>query len=111
MDAASVAEAGAKAAVLGEIKNRARLPVPVGYVLTAHAYRRILRNPALAALRDATRNLDLNDLNLLHKVSAHLTELVMVGPVPRAIEVALTRAGPWLTTRRHGDCGPLQRRW
>ena len=91
VDAASGAEAGAKAAVLGEINNKLRLPVPVGYVITAHAYRQFCGIPLWQHFRDATRNLDLNDLNLLHKVSAELTDLVMASPVPRAIEVALTQ--------------------
>ncbi len=90
VNAASGAEAGAKAAVLGEIKNKLRLPVPDGFVLTAHAYRQFCGIPLWQQFRDTTRNLDLNDLNILRKVSAELTELVMATPVPRAIEVALT---------------------
>jgi len=90
VNAASGAEAGAKAAVLGEIKNKLRLPVPDGFVLTAHAYRQFCGIPLWQQFRDTTRNLDLNDLNVLRKVSAELTELVMATPVPRAIEVALT---------------------
>jgi pyruvate,water dikinase len=88
--AASGAEAGAKAAVLGEIKNKLKLPVPDGFVLTAHAYRQFCGIPLWRHFRDSTRNLDLNDLSLLRKVSTELTELVMATPVPRAIEVALT---------------------
>ena len=76
--------------MLGEIKNKLRLPVPDGFVLTAHAYRQFCGIPLWQHFRDSTRNLDLNDLNLLRKVSTELTELVMATPVPRAIEVALT---------------------
>ena len=90
VSAASGAEAGAKAAVLGEIKNKLRLPVPDGFVLTAHAYRQFCGIPLWQQFRDITRNLDLNDLNAVRKVSSELTELVMARPVPRAIEVALT---------------------
>jgi pyruvate,water dikinase len=90
VNAASGAEAGAKAAALGEIRNKLRLPVPDGFVLTAHAYQQFCGIPLWRRFRDSTRNLDLNDLNLLHKVSTELTELVMATPVPRAIEVALT---------------------
>ena len=64
VNAASGAEAGAKAAVLGEIKNKLRLPVPDGFVLTAHAYRQFCGIPLWQHFRDITRNLDLNDLNL-----------------------------------------------
>ncbi len=90
VSAASGAEAGAKAAVLGEIKNKLRLPVPDGFVLTAHAYRQFCGIPLWQQFRDITRNLDLNDLNAVRKVSSELTGLVMAMPVPRAIEVALT---------------------
>ena len=90
IDASSGEEAGAKAAMLGEIRNKLRLPVPDGFVLTAHAYRQFCGIPLWQRFRDITRNLDLNDLNLLRKVSAELTELIMATPVPRAIEVALT---------------------
>jgi pyruvate,water dikinase len=90
VDASSAGAVGAKAAVLGEIKNKLTLPVPDGFVLTAQAYRDFCGIPLWQQIRDATRNLDLNDLALLRKVSAHLTELVMSAPIPRAIEVALT---------------------
>ncbi|MGA3128786.1 MAG: PEP/pyruvate-binding domain-containing protein [Candidatus Korobacteraceae bacterium] len=90
IDASWGAEAGAKAAALGEIRNKLRLPVPDGFVLTAQAYQQFCGIPLWQRFRDTTRNLDLNDLNLLHKVSAELTELIMATPVPRAIEVALT---------------------
>jgi pyruvate,water dikinase len=90
VNASSGAEAGAKAAMLGEIRNKLRLPVPDGFVITAHAYRQFCGIPLWQHVRDSTRNLDLNDLNLLRQVSAELTDLVMATPVPRAIEVALT---------------------
>ena len=90
VNADSGAEAGAKAAMLGEIKNKLRLPVPDGFVMTAHSYRQFCGIPLWQQVRDATRNLDLNDLNLLSKVSAELTNAVMATPLPRAIEVALT---------------------
>jgi len=90
INADSSSEAGAKAAPLGEIRNKLRLPVPDGFVITAHAYRQFCGIPLWRQVRDITRNLDLNDLNLVRKVSAELTELIMATPVPRAIEVALT---------------------
>jgi pyruvate,water dikinase len=90
IDGSMVAEVGCKAAALGEVKNRLHLPVPEGYVLTAHAYRQFCGMPLWPQVRDATRNLDLNDLDALQRISARLTDRVMALPVPRAIEVAIT---------------------
>ena len=90
VDATRTGEVGGKAAALGEIKNRLRLPVPDGYVLTAEAYRQFCGIPLWEQIRDATHNVDLNDLEALRDVSARLTDLVMASPVPRSIEVAIT---------------------
>ena len=90
VDAAAGAEVGAKASALGEIKNRLKLPVPDGFVLTAHAYRQFCGIPLWEKIRDLTHNVDLNDLELLARISAELTQAVMASPVSRSLEVALT---------------------
>jgi len=82
--------AGGKAAALGEVRKKLHMPVPDGFVLTAEAYRQFCGIPLWEKIRDATHNLDLNDLAALEKVSADLTAMVMALPVPRAIEVAIT---------------------
>ncbi len=89
-DGSAVTEVGSKAAALAEIKNKLRLPVPDGYVLTANSYRQFCGIPLWSQIRDATRNLDLNDLDALGATSARLTDRVMASPVPRGIEVAVT---------------------
>ncbi len=83
------AEIGGKAAALAEIKNKLGLPVPEGYVLTAQAYRQFCEKPLWTHIRDATRNVDLNDLDALHAISVKLIDQVLASPLPRAIEVAL----------------------
>jgi len=90
IDASSVAVAGGKAASLGEVRNKLHLPVPEGFVVTTEAYRQFCGIPLWEKIRDATHNLDLNDLTALEKISAELTAMVMALPVPRAIEVAIT---------------------
>lgn len=90
IDGSAIAEVGAKTAALAEIKNKLRLPVPEGYVLTAEAYRQFCGIPLWKEIRDATRNVDLNDLGALERISVRLTEMVMALPIPRAIEVAIT---------------------
>ncbi len=84
-----VAEVGGKAAALAEIKNKLGLPVPEGYVLTAQAYRQFCEKPLWTHIRDATRNVDLDDLDALHAISVKLIDEVLASPLPRAIEVAL----------------------
>src|SRR5579875_696963 len=82
-------EVGGKAAALAEIKNKLGLPVPEGYVLTAQAYRQFCEIPLWTEIRDATRNVDLNDLEALQAVSTKLIHQVLARELPRAVEVAL----------------------
>ncbi|HUB32887.1 MAG TPA: PEP/pyruvate-binding domain-containing protein [Bryobacteraceae bacterium] len=83
-------EAGSKAAVLGEIRNKLGLPVPDGFVVTTEAYRQFAGIPLWTEIRDAIRDLDLNDLETVGRVADHLAQRVMESELPRAIEVAIT---------------------
>ncbi len=89
VNAASEQEVGGKAAALGEIRNKLGLPVPDGFVLTTEAYLRYCGLPLWQEIRDATRNLDLNDLAALHAVSEGLRQKALACALPRAIEVAV----------------------
>jgi pyruvate,water dikinase len=102
IDRRSESEAGGKAAALGEIKNRLSLPVPEGYVLTAEAYRQFCGMPLWQELRDATRNVDLNDLQRLEAISTQLAEQVRTLPISRALEVAITERA---RTLQHASTG------
>ena len=102
VDNSAVAEVGAKAAALGEIKNKLHLPVPNGFVLTSAAYRQFCGTPLWSQIRDATRNIDLNNLDSLREISAKLTEMVLGLPLPRAVEVAITERAHAL---READAG------
>ncbi|MGB9073804.1 MAG: PEP/pyruvate-binding domain-containing protein [Terriglobales bacterium] len=99
IDRTRVAEVGGKAAALAEVKNRIGLPVPDGYVITAEAYRQFCGIPLWEKIRDATHNIDLNDLDALQEISKRLTDMVMALPVPRAIEVAITERAHTLHLR------------
>ena len=90
VDVSSAEEVGSKAAFLGEVKNRLRLPVPDGFALTAEAYRQFCETPLWIRIRNATRPADLGDLEALQEIAAHLTGRVMDLPVPRELEVAIT---------------------
>ncbi len=84
-----VPEVGGKAAYLGEIKNRVRLPVPDGFVLTTEAYRQFCGIPHWRKIRDAIRTVDLDKLETLQSASGELRDLVLESPLPRSVEVAL----------------------
>ncbi len=96
---ADAAEVGGKAAVLGEIQRSIGLPIPEGFVLTTEAYRAFCGIPLWRTVRDLTLNLDLDDLESVRRVSAHLREMVMNLPVPRVVEVALTERAKTLYGR------------
>jgi len=89
VNAASEQEVGAKASALGEIRNKVGLPVPDGFVLTTEAYLRFCGLPLWQEIRDATHNLDLNDLDAVRRVSERLHAKTMASPLPRAVEVAI----------------------
>ena len=89
VNAKDVAEAGGKAAVLGEIHNKLGLPVPPGFVLTTEAYRRYCGIPLWSAIRDAARQVDLNDLKTVETSSRALIEMVLAAPVPPEVERAM----------------------
>jgi pyruvate,water dikinase len=89
VNAASEREVGGKAAALGEIRNKLALPVPDGFVLTTEAYLRYCGLPLWREIRDATHNLDLNNLDALHAAGEELRRKVLSCAVPRAIEVAI----------------------
>jgi pyruvate,water dikinase len=89
VNAGSEQEVGSKAAALGEIRNKLGLPVPDGFVLTTDAYSRYCGLPLWQEIRDATHNLDLNDLDALRSVAAGLRDKALNCTVPRAVEVAI----------------------
>ena len=90
VNADSEGDAGSKAAMLGEVRNKLGLPVPDGFILTTEAYRQVCGIPLWQEIRDATRDLDLNDLDAVRRASEELTRRAMECPLPRAVEVAIT---------------------
>jgi pyruvate, water dikinase len=98
----AISEVGGKAAALGEIKHRLGLPVPEGYVLTTAAYWQFCGKPLWQAIRDAIRGADVDNLEALHSISARLAQMIMVQPLPRAVEVAITERALALKTGELG---------
>jgi len=89
LDAGCAAEAGGKAAVLGEIKNRLRLPVPDGFVITTEAYRRFCESAIWRKMRGLTRDLDPGNAQAMAVSARQLEDLVLALELPRAVEVAI----------------------
>lgn len=87
--AGSEDEAGSKAAVLGEIRNKLGLPVPEGFVLTTEAYRQYCGLPLWTYIRETTRELDLDDLAAVRRAAEALEAAALASELPRAVEVAV----------------------
>ncbi len=83
-------EVGGKAANLGEVRNRAGLPTPDGFAVTASAAALFLRHAGLLeTLRSQLPNLDITDIAALERVCAKASERIMVAPLPPALERVL----------------------
>jgi pyruvate,water dikinase len=107
--ASSEQAVGGKAAMLGEIRNKLGLPVPDGFALTTEAYREYCGIPLWQEIRDATRDLDLNDLDAVRQVAERLTRRAMECPASPAIAGSilaraqvLLRDGGMLAVRSSG---------
>jgi pyruvate,water dikinase len=94
---------GGKNASLGEVKNRAGLPVPPGFAISTHAYKVFLDHNHLAArIMAVLESRRLDDLDSLDRVSAELQQMIVVAQVPPALEAAITEAQGQLAAREPG---------
>lgn len=113
--AQSEAEAGGKAAVLGELRGPLGLRVPDGFAITTEAYRRFCETPLWMEVRDTLRNLDPGDGEAISAASARLRTLIQTSPLPAVVEQvilscarALAGRGGRLAVRSSacGEAGP-----
>jgi pyruvate,water dikinase len=80
-------QVGSKMANLGEIRNRVRLPVPEGFVITASAYQGFLEyNSLQVEINRRIQPLNLEDLETLHEASADIQQLIIRSPLPDELE-------------------------
>jgi pyruvate,water dikinase len=100
--AADAEEVGGKAAALGELRSRAGLPVPDGFVLTTEAYRQFCGVPLWRTIRDALRGIDLNDTAALRAVAGRLQRMVLESAVPPALATILTERAARLDSGSSG---------
>jgi len=88
---------GGKGANLGEMTNAA-IPVPPGFIVTAGAYFRFIRNSRIISrIRELMKSLDVNDSKQLQDVSARVQQLILDSPMPgqlaKKIEQAYNKLG------------------
>ena len=80
-------EVGGKAASLGEIRNRAGLPTPSGFAVTASAASLFLEQSGLLdAFSRQLANIDPSDIAALETACAKISEKIMVSPLPLELE-------------------------
>jgi pyruvate,water dikinase len=83
---------GGKGANLGEI-TQAQIPVPPGFIVTAHTYSRFLEQSGLRpSIEKLLAPLDYNDSARLQEVSKEIKALIRSAPVPQQIATEIKEA-------------------
>lgn len=86
-------QVGSKMANLGEIMNRVGLPVPEGFMITASAYYLFMEHNNLQEeINRRIQPLDLDDMEMLHRASADVQQLVIKSSLPDELEEAILSA-------------------
>ena len=82
---------GGKSANLGEVQNRAGLPVPRGFAITTSAFDLFLsRNDLVNEINKRKMNIDVNEPESIETVSQEVQELILAAPVPEELQQAIT---------------------
>ncbi|NVM21873.1 MAG: pyruvate, water dikinase [Desulfobacterales bacterium] len=86
-------QVGGKMANLGEIASRVGLLVPEGFVVTASSYEFFLEHNYLQEeINRRVQPLDLEQMEMLHKASADIQQLIIRSPLPSELEKAILSA-------------------
>jgi pyruvate,water dikinase len=86
-------QVGSKMANLGEIMNRVGLPVPEGFMITASAYNLFMEHNNLQEeINRRIQPLDLDEMEMLHKASADVQQLIIKSSLPDELEEAILSA-------------------
>jgi pyruvate,water dikinase len=90
VDFSLVEKVGGKNANLGEMKNRARLPVPEGFAITTDACLAFFEeNQLLDEIRARLIGADVEDLDGLSETSEAIRQAILQAPLPPALEQAI----------------------
>ncbi|MEW6188184.1 MAG: PEP/pyruvate-binding domain-containing protein, partial [Thermodesulfobacteriota bacterium] len=85
-----IPEVGGKAANLGEISNRVKLPVPKGFAVTAYACQYFLEfNSLPERIEGILKDLDVNNTENLLRISQEIRSWILERPLPPDLEEAL----------------------
>jgi pyruvate,water dikinase len=86
-------EVGGKAANLGEVFNRAHLPVPPGFAITAYGYQLFLDyNELTDLIQKKLKNLDINHTEVLMSVSQEIQNRILDADLPTDLESSILQA-------------------
>jgi pyruvate,water dikinase len=86
-------EVGGKAANLGEVCNRANLPVPPGFAVTAYGYQLFLDYNELSELIERKlKALDINNTDALMAVSQEIQNRIMDADLPSDLQSSILQA-------------------
>lgn len=97
-------EVGGKAANLGEVYNRAHLPVPPGFAVTAYGYQLFLDYNDLGDLILAKlKDLDINATDALTAVSGEIQERIRNAPLPADLAASILQAAAELREHTAAD--------
>jgi len=95
--------AGGKMAHIGEMRNRLKLPVPEGFVISSSAFRKFIQHHNLEdRLKGALNGLDLKDTAALEAASSDFQKIILDSALPPAVEEAIRNAAANLCIG--GDC-------
>ena len=92
IDKKSVPEAGGKGASLGEM-TRAKIPVPPGFVVTAQAFDRFLKESELRAEIEAIlKKVKDKDINSVDRASNEIRDMIHLEKMPGDLQKAISAA-------------------
>lgn len=94
---------GGKGANLGEMSS-AGFPIPLGFVVTADAYREFLEHNKIAQpIKGMLDMLDANSASDLNRASETIKKMIVGGEIPRHIEGSIIQAYERLCRARNAD--------
>jgi len=85
-------EVGGKAANLGEVANRAGLPTPRGFAVSAYACQQFLRSTGLAErIERRMRRIDVKDTQRLMETCEEIQAMIVAAPLPEPLSLGMAR--------------------
>jgi pyruvate,water dikinase len=100
----NASEVGGKAANLGEVYNRAHLPVPPGFAITAYGYQLFLDYNELSEfIQRKLKTLDINNTEALMAVSQEIQNRIMDADLPADLESSIRQAAAELREHLQRD--------